>query len=326
MTRDSAQHPRAGRGTRLGGGDASQLPAFAFPVMAWAPEPATGDIGDDGIREFRTPGDVATTYMPESDLRLGWTFVDVEGRCWEVVSSQVIDSAYPSWTRATHGWIGEPRYRLALEFAERPPMAFDAVKSRLFAAVKANAQFYRFDRRGRLQELRDAQSLRDLIKTEDELAAEREAHAIARLSSQALWWQWLFWEGRCSRRSFLAGFVVVCTAIWLVVDVLKLQMPMFLIILIGCLVLGMSMVVRRLHDLRLSAWWTALWFVWSFLCGSIHDLARDTGGPIVAGWLWWISNVFIFGCLALWPGTRGPNRYGHSRQGARQIAGGTARA
>ncbi len=282
--------------------------SFSFPVIAWAPEPATGDPFDDGTREILTLRDLTTIYFPETDLRLHWTFVDAEGRSWEAVSSRVVGRADAWWTRALPKWLYHPRYRLALEFAERPPAPFDKVKSRLFAAVTANPEAYRdgygADRR---KQLRGAKSLSDLIKSE-------EALAIERLEPSALGWQWLLWEGRCSRLGFLIALAGIVGA-WVAMGWIGFKLLLFLATLIASGAFGMSAIVRRLHDLRLSGWWMVPWFAWTFFCAEIHDIARDTGGPIVAGWLWWIPNLFILGFLALWPGTPGPNRYGFASRG-----------
>jgi hypothetical protein len=98
------------------------LPDFAFPVVAWAPRVATGDEGDDGIRKFAGHHELTRTYMPEADLRLGWTFVDTRGRCWEAVSAKVIGRA-ESWPKSLlPNVFYDPEYRLVFEFAERPSL------------------------------------------------------------------------------------------------------------------------------------------------------------------------------------------------------------
>ncbi len=287
------------------GTDYCDLPSFIFPVVAWAPEPATGDPFDDGTREFLKTRDVATIYFPKSDLRLGWTFVDAQGRSWEVVSSHVRGRADARWTWVLPDWIYHPRYRLVYEFVERPPVSFDAVKSRLFAAVTANPQAYPGDYAwSRRRQLRGAGSLADLIKPE-------EALAIERLEPTALWWQWLMFEGRASRLAFLAAFAGLL-ALWLAILWIGLNELTFVSMALVSGAFGMSAIIRRMHDLGLSGRWVVPWFVWTWLCGSIHDVFRDTGGPLIAGWLWWIPNLCIFGLLVLWPGTRGVNRYGYA--------------
>ena len=166
------------------------LPSFSYPVIAWAPEPATGDPGDDGTRSFLAAREVVTTYFPDSDLRQGWTFVDREGRSWEAVSSTVTGRA-DWWSYLFPRWLLTPAYRLALEFEERPSIPFDAVKTRLHLAVTANPQIvgYARDRRA---ELRAAKDLGDLIKSDEALAIER--------LQPSSWWDWIAGTGRCPRR------------------------------------------------------------------------------------------------------------------------------
>jgi uncharacterized membrane protein YhaH (DUF805 family) len=227
------------------------------------------------------------------------------------VSSRVTGRADAWWTRALPEWIHHPQYRLAYDFAERPPVSFDTVKSRLFAVVTANPQAYPGGYgRNRRQELRAARSLSDLIKSE-------EALAIERLEPTAWWRQEFFGEGRCSRRAFLAA-VAGLVAVWLGVGRIGVTGSVLVAISLVSGAFGLSAVIRRLHDLRLSGGWTMLWLAWSMLCALIHDFAGKSAGPIVAGWLWWMPNLCIFGCLALWPGTRGPNRYGYSKQEAQR--------
>lgn len=278
------------------------LPDFTFPVVAFAPEAATGAPGDDGTREFLTPRDLTTTWFPETDLRLGWTFADVDGRCWACVSSWVIGRADAWWTRASPDWIHHPRYALALEFEPRPPMSFDAVKARLFAAVKANPQAHREYAGERFAQLRAAKSLADLIKSD-------EAWAIERHRPTPLWWRWLFWEGRASRRGFAAAAALLVLA-WALLAALHFPRPAIVPVFLLGLLLACSMVVRRLHDLRRGGWWIAVWFAWSFLCAQVHDTGGDPRVQMLAVSAWWISTLCVLGLLAIWPGTPGPNRYG----------------
>jgi uncharacterized membrane protein YhaH (DUF805 family) len=188
---------------------------------------------------------------------------------------------------------------------------FGAVKSRLFAAVTANPSAYPEEYGwSRRQELRSAKRLSDLIKSE-------EARAIERLKPAPLWWQWLFWEGRCSRLAFLAA-VAGLVAVWRGMGLIGLTTPVFLAIVSLSGALLLSAIVRRLHDLKLSGWWMAAWWLWSWICLEIHNFAPDIGGVMIAVWLWWIPNLCIFGCLGLRPGTVGPNRYGYATRRAQR--------
>lgn len=292
------------------------LPLFTFPVVAWAPEPATGSPCDDGTRELLTPPDLTSIYFPETDLRLGWTFVDAEGRCWEAVSSRVAGRADPWWMRALPKWLHHPKYRLEVVYAERPPLPFHKVKSRLFAAVTANPQAYGGDwGASRRKELRAAESLRDLIQSQ-------EQRAIAQLKPSASWWQWVFWEGRCSRLTFLTAGTVVATAIWFTLA-WRVQMPAFLVILLLCSGFGISAIVRRLHDLRRTGWWVATWLLFNFVCAQIHDSAEDPAIKATAAVLWQAATMAALGVLAVAPGTPGPNRYGFAPHRERGHGAGT---
>jgi uncharacterized membrane protein YhaH (DUF805 family) len=285
------------------GTSGSKLPHFAFPVVAWAPEPATGRADDDGTREFLAPHEVTSTYFPDSDLRLGWTFVDAEGRCWEAVSSHVTGRADAWCTWWLPRWLYNRKYRLALDFAERPPMSFDAVRTRLHAAVTANPQAYRGWAGKRRKELRSAESLHDLIKSE-------ETRAIERFQPTTLWWQWLLGEGRCSRRAFLAIFATLIAATWLATLWLKIPAPALLIVLLPFVLWWVSATVQRVHDLGRSIWWMAVWAPFSILCALVHDTASVSAVKAVAASTWQISTLCLLAFLALAPGTRGPNRYG----------------
>jgi hypothetical protein len=195
------------RGAAMKNGKISNLPPFAFPVVAWAPELATSDPDDPGVREIFSSRDLTTIYFP-TDLRRGWTFVDADGGCWKAVSTEVVGRADPWWTRGLPRWLHHAKYKLAYDFMECPAVSFDAVKSRLLAAITANPQAYRGDYARDLRaQLRAASSLRDLIKSEEQLAIER-------LKPTPLWWQWLFWDGRCTRIAFLATLVGLITMWW----------------------------------------------------------------------------------------------------------------
>lgn len=290
---------------------ASPLPDFTFPVIALAPDTAAVDPRDSGIRAFNSVHELTRTFMPMVDTRLGWTFVDLQGRCWEATSSKVVGRA-EHWPKSLlPSFFYDPQYRLVHAFAEQSPMSFDAVKSRLFAKVKANPQFWGADAGWKFQELREAESLRDLVKTDAELAAEREAGAIERLKPEPLWWQWLSWEGRCSRRGFVAAMALI--AGWMLIA-WRTTMPTIVIMFIVALILWVSAIVRRLHDLRLSGWWVVPWWLWVQFCLSGYKFAPQWGQSALF-WSGWLSTAGLFGCLCLWPGTRGPNRYGFSREG-----------
>jgi uncharacterized membrane protein YhaH (DUF805 family) len=284
------------------------LPSFTFPVIAWGPEPATGDPGDDGTRSFVEPREVVTTWFPDRDLRRGWTFVDREGRSWEAVSSTVTGRA-DWWSRFIPRWLLTPAYRLALEFEERPPVSFDAVKTRLHLAVTANPQIpgYARDRRA---ELRAAKDLGDLIKSE-------EAWAIERLQPSAWWWQWVVGEGRCSRRWFLlAGAAIVLTGSWLLGASSLVPFPIWLGSVMALAAFSLSTLARRLHDLRRTGWWVFVWIPISIVCAFVYERTQSDVVAEAAARIWQGLTLSALVLLAVLPGTRGANRYGYGRRGA----------
>lgn len=283
----------------------SRLPPFVFPVMAWSPEPASGNPRDNGLREFLTPDALTRACLPE-DLRRGWTFVDAEGSCWEAVSSTARPRG-PWLARAVLGMLDRPTFRLDMAFAERPPMSFDQVKNRLLAAVTANPEFYDgWWARERRRELRVATSLRDLIKSTEEWAIERLG------PPEPLAWQWLLGDDRCTRSGFLGALLAafVCGAVVIAVSPPTIAMVTATIAIFA---LVLSAVVRRLHDLGRSGWWLLAWGLWAMACALIHAFVPYFGGLAVGFWLWWIPSLVILGWLALWPGTPGPNRFGHAK-------------
>jgi uncharacterized membrane protein YhaH (DUF805 family) len=284
-------------------------------VVAWAPQVATGDEGDDGIRKLVNAHELTRTYSP-TETRLGWTFVDSRGRCWEAVSAKVVGRAEPWPKSLLPNLLYDPQYRLDFEFIERPPMPFADIRKRLLAAIESNPRHYRWGYGAeRRQELLAAETLEEVAKPDWLKSLESRP-------PEPLWEQWLMWQGRSSRLEFLAGvavFLAAWVAVLLIAPVALVVIPMVLVS--GAF--GLSAIVRRMHALKQSGWWIAAWLLWSFVCGSIHAVLRDTGASFVGGWLWWISNLCIFGCLALWPGTRGPNRYGFApRKGRRRLAAG----
>jgi uncharacterized membrane protein YhaH (DUF805 family) len=303
--------------------DYSDLPAFVFPVLAWSPDPATGVPFADGVRCFRTPRDVVTIRWLDQQP-IGWTFVDSEGRRWEVAAVRVIDRLSARLLRVFSNLIPGTEYRLAYEFMERSPTTVDEVRNRLLAAVRANPTFYRYGAgRQRRQQLLAAEQLSDLIVPEK----TDEEYAIEHLQPVGFWGRWFFGEGRCSRRLFaatIAGLLALHAAIWTAwmvspVGFVRPGRIYFAILLMSAIAFG-SAIIRRLHDLRRSGWWPISAFAWGMVCAVIHDVFRDTGGAIVAGWLWWTPVLCVLACLAVLPGTPGPNRYGFGSQKDRQAA------
>ena len=93
-------------------------------------------------------------------------------------------------------------------------------------------------------------------------------------------------------------------------------------LLVGCVVLlllawivGLSLTVRRLHDLNLSGWWIlASWIVPAALeAGAVQLINNPQLGSTLS------SVVALLIGLWLWlaPGTHGANRFGPDPRGAR---------
>lgn len=284
------------------------LPNFSYPVVAWAPEPATGDPGDDGTRSFVGPREVVTTYFPESDLRQGWIFVDREGRSWEAVSSTVTGRAN-WWSRLVPRLLFNPAYRLALEFENRPPVSFDAVKTRLHLAVTANPQIVGYAPHRRA-ELRAANDLADLIKSDEALAIER--------LQPSSWWDWIAGTGRCPRRWFVVvGCAIAFAASWLLGASTMVPFPIWLGSIMALVALTLSLIVRRLHDLRLAGRWIVVWFPISMVSAFVYERAQNDLLAEAAARGWQGLTVGALVLLAVWPGTRGDNRYGFGRAKSR---------
>lgn len=287
------------------------LPDFAFPLAAWSPDPATGDADDDGVREIHDVEDLTRIYFPKTDLRRGWMFVDAKGRCWEAVATRVAGRADPLWARILPEWLHARSYRLVYEFEARAPMTFDAVKTRLFAAVTANPQAYEHhQRRSRLALLREANTLRDVIKSPGEWAAERW--------SPTPWWsQWLSGEGRCTRLAFATTLGLVLISMITAFAVLGVMEAdgrvLFGVGLVAAAVVW-SAVIRRQHDIGLSAWLgMGLWFVWSMVWALIHDHADASWAVTAAVRIWQATTIAAVVALAVWPGQRARNAHGPGR-------------
>lgn len=280
------------------GKDFSDLPAFAFPVQAWAPEPATDDPYNDGTAAFLTPSEVATTLFP-GPLFVGWTFVDERGRCWEVASSGVSGRADGWWTRLLPASIYRPRYRRTYSFLERPAMGFDQVKKRLLLAVEANPAFYGDE---------GAEFAREKLKSVSRLS-ELYASEGAYDAESSEWRQWLFLKGRCSRITFAVVFGVAAS-----VGLTALRLAerddtsgvVFGAMAFGALLIAIAASVRRLHDLGVSGWLVLLGKPWLVMQLYFHDHPETVGeSPILVRGVWTLSLLGL-ACLALLPGTRRP--------------------
>jgi uncharacterized membrane protein YhaH (DUF805 family) len=292
------------------GKDFSDLPTFAFPVMAWAPEPATEDPYNDGTVAFLTLSEVATTFFP-GPLFVGWTFVDDKGRRWEVTSSGVSGRADGWWTRVLPASIYRARYRRTYTFLERPAIGFDQVKERLLLAVEANPAFYGDDgARFARERLNSVSRLADLFPSEGTFDAEA--------SEPLVWWrQWLLLKGRCSRITFAVVFGVAAPVSLAALRLAERDDPSglaFGAMAFAALLIAIAASVRRLHDLGVSGWWLLLGKPWLVMQLYFHNHPEAVGeSPVLVRVVWTVS-VLGVACLALWPGTRRPTAYVYGEQ------------
>ena len=86
------------------------------------------------------------------------------------------------------------------------------------------------------------------------------------------------------------------------------------VILVLAWIVGLSLTVRRLHDLNLSGWWIlAIWIVPSALeAGAVQGLNNPQLGSTLSSAAALLIGLWL--CLA--PGTRGANRFGPDPRGA----------
>lgn len=96
-------------------------------------------------------------------------------------------------------------------------------------------------------------------------------------------------EGRLNRKPYIIRYIILCVIAAIAVALLEADsdalMVLGLLIIIGLLVAGWMLGIRRLHDLDKSGWFILLYFV-----------------PIINGIFGWY--------LLLVPGTNGNNQYG----------------
>jgi uncharacterized membrane protein YhaH (DUF805 family) len=107
---------------------------------------------------------------------------------------------------------------------------------------------------------------------------------------------------------------------------------LFVIVALGCFIPNLAVLVRRLHDSNRSAWWLLLYlpgFINSFMTtGEMISRAQQLGSNPQAlanlaesnahlGMLAIISVIcqLVMFVFLVWPGTRGPNRFGDDTHG-----------
>lgn len=91
--------------------------------------------------------------------------------------------------------------------------------------------------------------------------------------------------------------------------------PLSLILMLGLLVPGLAVTVRRLHDTNRSGWWILIAVVPYFIVGVLAGAAIAGGsmaGLAGAGFLGLIAMVgaIVLLVFMVLPGTKGDNRYG----------------
>jgi uncharacterized membrane protein YhaH (DUF805 family) len=80
------------------------------------------------------------------------------------------------------------------------------------------------------------------------------------------------------------------------------------VILVAVSIIGLSLTVRRLHDLDLAGWWVlAIWIAPAAVEAALYQLA---GKPQLASTLSGALTLAIGLWLWFMPGTRGANRFG----------------
>jgi uncharacterized membrane protein YhaH (DUF805 family) len=87
-----------------------------------------------------------------------------------------------------------------------------------------------------------------------------------------------------------------------------------MVVLVLAWIVGLSLTVRRLHDLNLSGWWIlAIWIVPAALeAGAVQALNNPQLGSLLSS----VASLLIGLWLCLAPGTRGANRFGPDPRGA----------
>jgi uncharacterized membrane protein YhaH (DUF805 family) len=126
----------------------------------------------------------------------------------------------------------------------------------------------------------------------------------------------LFLKGRCSRISFAAVFSFAAPVGFAALTHAERGDPSelaFGALAFAALLIAMAASIRRLHDLGVSGWWLLLGKPWLVMQLYFHDRPEAVGeSPIIVRVVWAVALLGL-GCLALWPGTSGPNAYGFGK-------------
>ena len=101
--------------------------------------------------------------------------------------------------------------------------------------------------------------------------------------------------------------------------------PLSLILMLGLLIPGLAVTVRRLHDTNRSGWWILIAVIPYFILGVL------AGGAMASGSMGAMAGVGLFGLVAMvgaivllvfmvLPGTKGENRFGADPYGGASSA------
>lgn len=104
--------------------------------------------------------------------------------------------------------------------------------------------------------------------------------------------------------------------------------PLSLILMLGLLVPGLAVTVRRLHDTNRSGWWILIAVVPYFIVGVVAGMALAGGSMAGLAGAGLLSLVALAGAVVLLvfmvlPGNRGDNRYGADPYGGGSAASAT---
>ena len=123
--------------------------------------------------------------------------------------------------------------------------------------------------------------------------------------------EWLSWRGRVRRRRYWQSYVLpiavlaglLGNALGRLASATPATVALLLAMAAPIIWLHAVGAIRRLHDCGFSGWWYVLW--WAAL------IADEIAGGVQ---MLWLLDALALGlipfALGIWPGTRGPNRFG----------------
>lgn len=121
--------------------------------------------------------------------------------------------------------------------------------------------------------------------------------------------QYFVFSGRASRLEFLTFYV--SNSIF--GEILSLAPAIGWVFHLAIIAPGIAVSVRRLHDLNRSGWWFFISYsiilILGLAIGITHDGDEKTRQVIIIIILILLSAIYIW--WSLFPGTKGPNRFGN---------------